>query len=715
MRNRFHTRYVCVCMVLLLCLTITTLQTNAIIPSNSGSYSPTVLPIGDHETSPTIDTASATASQSGFTASIDIGNPISYNSVSSTATSSSPDPRMPTSDNCVYSFQNVASGKYATSTDNSLYAEVYQNIYQTFDNTSMAQHFRLKDAGDGYYYIVPLENNGSEGRMMCAKLQNHIGFVENVFYCEYSDDSEYEFRWRFEFIETPDNRVDCFAIFLGDSDYALTSMTNGNGSYDRNGTNPVQSYHLQGNICVTSYNRVANYSTGGYTFTEGHQLWRLSSGQRELYYGYNVRNASQLNIAANEINLHISYPVTAYGDTCSITSTITNVLDINSTDLSVQPDLNPGYTTLIACTYDSNGAFKEIMTKATYVYLPDGTYYFADSFDSHVLSVTSSQPAIFNAYDGNEPTHSRLLYDLIYIGGGQYCIRSDYSSSSVWGIQNNELKLIGIGLIGSYTAIDPSMRWTIEASDGKYRIYNASSNNASLTIPSPLSDGSSLCLSPRSYSDTNQLWSIQRVLKLTGNELPYNPTLWNDPIVNNPDLSSHIQYFTNCYSYAYNNQTQYALRHASIKPNGLSAAGSMQPGMLGGIGITDNIISKHDLLELLEYDKNASGGIILIKANSVNPSPEDGYRVALWYDVYSYDYHWYRQNPNGTWSHKPGDYEVTNVDTHGNLIVDAQNQHTLYSTFVGYYYAVPFNVISSLESAPTQIIDVIGFYPDDFS
>ncbi|MBP3667011.1 MAG: hypothetical protein J6K29_08170 [Clostridia bacterium] len=413
--------------------------------------------------------------------------------------------------------------------------------------------------------------------------------------------------------------------------------------------------------------------------------------------------------------MHISCPVTAYGDTCSITSTIPSILDISSTDLSVHSDLNPGYTVLIANTYNSNGAYKEILTRAAYVYLPNGTYYFSNCSDSHVLSVSSNQPATFNTYDGSEPTHSNLLYNLIYIGSGQYCIQSELNGGFVWGIRNNELMLVGIGLIGDYTSVDPSLKWTIEESDSKYLIYNVSSNYSSLTVPSPLADGSSPYLSPKSYSDPNQFWSIQRVLKLTGNELPYNATLWNDPIVNNSDLSSHIQYFTNCYSYAYNNQTLYVLRHDSIKPNGLSQKGSMQPGILGGIGIKSSIQSKHDLLELLEYDKATPNGITLIATNAGNICPEGGYRVALWYDTTSKDYHWYRQNPDGTWSHKPGDYEVTNVDTHGNLIVDAKNQNTLYSTFVGYYYAVPFNVISPLESAPTRIIDVTGFYPDDFS
>ena len=65
-------------------------------------------------------------------------------------------------------------------------------------------------------------------------------------------------------------------------------------------------------------------------------------------------------------------------------------------------------------------------------------------------------------------------------------------------------------------------------------------------------------------------------------------------------------------------------------------------------------------------------------------------------DVYSaieipdMDYHWYRQNPDGTWSHKPGPSLVTNKDESRNIIYDPQicNRNdgtTNYSEFVGYY------------------------------
>lgn len=43
--------------------------------------------------------------------------------------------------------------------------------------------------------------------------------------------------------------------------------------------------------------------------------------------------------------------------------------------------------------------------------------------------------------------------------------------------------------------------------------------------------------------------------------------------------------------------------------------------------------------------------------------------MALALDPYK-DYHWYRQNSDGTWSHKVGDHPVTNLDTDQVVIWD---------------------------------------------
>ena len=66
-------------------------------------------------------------------------------------------------------------------------------------------------------------------------------------------------------------------------------------------------------------------------------------------------------------------------------------------------------------------------------------------------------------------------------------------------------------------------------------------------------------------------------------------------------------------------------------------------------------------------------------------------------DYCNEDYHWYRQNPDGTWSHKPGKSEVTNLDASGELIFDPEicdrNYETSsginYNEFIGYFAVTP--------------------------
>ena len=68
------------------------------------------------------------------------------------------------------------------------------------------------------------------------------------------------------------------------------------------------------------------------------------------------------------------------------------------------------------------------------------------------------------------------------------------------------------------------------------------------------------------------------------------------------------------------------------------------------------------------------------------------------YEYDDRDYHWYRQNSDGTWSHKPGGTEITNLDGSNNLIYDPSNCNRQnpddsslnYSIFIGYYAVSPW-------------------------
>lgn len=117
----------------------------------------------------------------------------------------------------------------------------------------------------------------------------------------------------------------------------------------------------------------------------------------------------------------------------------------------------------------------------------------------------------------------------------------------------------------------------------------------------------------------------------------YNPSTWNTPTV---------QPYNNCYNYA-NNQITNTFA---------------QPGKAHGAMYTQ--------LSCPNVNKAAQADGLVNSSNFSYPlSSGQGWYVALviWPGT---DFHWYRQDNGGCWSHKPGSTAVRNVDNSGNIIID---------------------------------------------
>ena len=152
-----------------------------------------------------------------------------------------------------------------------------------------------------------------------------------------------------------------------------------------------------------------------------------------------------------------------------------------------------------------------------------------------------------------------------------------------------------------------------------------------------------------------------------GSNPPYEPARWNkDP----------VQTSTNCYAYAANN------------PGGHPANTKPQPGQQCGHPAPDascqsvTAAATCDGMVPAPNPPPAKPGyyaVALVSAPAANPAAPP------------LDYHWYRQDDNGNWSHKPGWSEATNKDASGNPITNPQtadrNYGRLnYSNFCGYFY-----------------------------
>ena len=140
--------------------------------------------------------------------------------------------------------------------------------------------------------------------------------------------------------------------------------------------------------------------------------------------------------------------------------------------------------------------------------------------------------------------------------------------------------------------------------------------------------------------------SFRRELSpLSGSELPYEPTKWN---------KKGIKDRHNCYSYALGKK----IKNISSKP---------QPGYSSGHEhIPDSEYECKYFLKRLKKDAPAS---YIEKFD--NPCLPGFYKVFMALDKEN-DYHWYVQNKNKLWSHKPGLSEVTDEDASHKKIKNPQ-------------------------------------------
>ena len=143
---------------------------------------------------------------------------------------------------------------------------------------------------------------------------------------------------------------------------------------------------------------------------------------------------------------------------------------------------------------------------------------------------------------------------------------------------------------------------------------------------------------------------------------------------------------TNCYAYAINNH---------YIPGTTSFYYKQQPGQYYGNSIIAPY-NKDDLENAIENDFNKynlqyNTHLIFKKVSRFEICPIGTYKIAI--VRYDGDYHFYRQNTDGTWSHKPGTSEVRNTDfsAERNIIYDPEySDRGFYDDFIGFYAVTPW-------------------------
>ncbi len=124
----------------------------------------------------------------------------------------------------------------------------------------------------------------------------------------------------------------------------------------------------------------------------------------------------------------------------------------------------------------------------------------------------------------------------------------------------------------------------------------------------------------------------------------YEPSVWND--------ANGVQYNNNCYNYG-----------CDIITNTYA-----QPGRASGISISQSDCYC-DGPQGAVWDAAKADGLVPVDCDEGCGCRNCWHKVALtmWPGV---DYHWYRLDRNGRWSHKVGGSPATNLDNSGNIIID---------------------------------------------
>lgn len=180
--------------------------------------------------------------------------------------------------------------------------------------------------------------------------------------------------------------------------------------------------------------------------------------------------------------------------------------------------------------------------------------------------------------------------------------------------------------------------------------------------------------------------------KLSGYEPSYNPMRWEIPTIRN----SH-----NCYTYFLNDHNKKTIQkclHECNRNNSCNTKSSICSRFKPQPGKFSNIINKSftcNGMETTILKDNSS----IFKTSFSDRCPKKYYKGAMVIHP-NKTYHFYRQNPNSTWSHKPGILSVTNKDSDGNIIFNPKEARRNYkkdsengihySRFCS-YYCIPTN------------------------
>ena len=152
-------------------------------------------------------------------------------------------------------------------------------------------------------------------------------------------------------------------------------------------------------------------------------------------------------------------------------------------------------------------------------------------------------------------------------------------------------------------------------------------------------------------------YDMKGLSPLNGYEPTYNPNYWN----NNKNIKNN----NNCYSYSVNNKN-----HQFGKP---------QPGYFARFNHIQN-----NQYKCAHFFKRILNDIPSVYLTSFKQKCKKGFHKAFFAidsNKNEHDYHFYRQDKNQLWSHKPGTTNVINYDANYKIIKNPYNANRNYTAY----------------------------------
>lgn len=566
----------------------------------------------------------------------------------------------------VFYVQNYYSGYYLHVENGK--SNNYTNVYQfskystsTIDAYRIRQMWRIHHLGNGVYSIRPLHklDMALDVTGTNADIYN-IGTTDTL--VRVPSYAQWEISWNGNGYVIKNTGSNSKTLQVEDSGTASGANVNV-GSYTGGSS---QKWLLERINNPPKGVIMYNTSTGYY----------ISSASKAIAVGES-KTLSDLSLAA------FSYQSPALTNLTTWSTSNTTVATVDSNDGTVYAH-SVGTVTITA---SANG--KSTSYTLTVIPIPEGTYFIKNKETEAYVDIKNQ------SMQNGTTIHQWELHGGVtqkwrfnYIGDGYYSIESTKTAGYYLGVINDSTA-INVDVVLRDGSLTDGMKWKIErTTSGAFKITaktGLANDYVLSTNSSSSSNGVKIIQSDyilnNSYRDE---WFCILMLPTNGYELSYDSTAWTGmPSDNN-----------NCYAYAINNQV--------VEPTGNQIWFKQQPGAYYNLhrGNDEAIPQGYQspasiIVSAVEKDfnkYNAINGTTLTftPIERYEVCPAGTYKVAL--VVSDSDYHWYRQDADGLWSHKRGTTPVKRTDESGELIIDPMiADRDDYTTFVGFFAVKPWN------------------------